>query len=486
MPRKIQDGSIEQSKTNILDGWILNGAVRQANMWLTSGTTVVQWNGASLTFGGNIDLHVQRRDNGRYIIHNIGLADSPIAIADGEALVARIDWDATGNDTLVAGTYATLARGEYDVVAVASLSSFDASVAEHVVLFRRIGSTLHMPLNKAVWQTGTHSILGLTQYAGPGTASQVLTSNGSGLLPTYQDPTVFASTFGDGSDGNYVTGTTGTITGLITDANPDFTLLRDAHFENFTLTTGDTLHTNGFKLYVHGTLTLAGTGSIENDGVGGSDGLFGGTGGAGGVSGTMRGGAAGANGANTGAPGVGGASLAAPTAAGSTSGNGGAGSTGAGASGVGASVSASFRNTATGSLWGGWHEGSSTWRALSGGTGGASGGGGNAAGDRGGGGGGGGGCVLIFARDIVTSGWTGTISANGGDAGDGDSAGGGGGGGGGGGAVAIFYFTIDTPGNLVAGTDVLASGGALGTGGTGGANGTAGTDGSEVIINVSV
>ena len=301
--------------------------------------------------------------------------------------------------------------------------------------------------------------------------------------------------FGDGSDGDVI-------------ISADTSLTRDMYYDDLTVNTTKTLTTNGFKVFVKGTLNTIDTGKIASNGnagtVGGvgSEGGGAGTGGEGGAvaysTGTLPiplAGRAGGNAQvnNVGLPGTAGVNQA--KALGNTDAvAGGAGATiGANAGGAGGAA-----GTKTGSIL-------STPRSLiaaynlfdlSSGTitqfgvapsGGGGGGGGYTATNSGGGAGGGGsgssgGVVWIAARFVANI----TAQAIGGDGGAGGSAdyvgvdgGGGGGGAGGNGGAIIFLYSKLTASSL------SVAGGAGGAGGTGNVAGTAGTAGN-VGVTISL
>jgi len=228
-----------------------------------------------------------------------------------------------------------------------------------------------------------------------------------------------ALVFGDGSDG-----------GVTVSINT--TLTRDMYYDSLTVNNGITLSSEGFRIFVRGTLTC--TGTIENGGDAGAGGIGGSPGGLG----TMGGGGGG------GSP-FGGSGTSVSPALG---GNGGAGSTGG--SGGTATVPSTnnggtqvvkampqttkVRDLANNLLYGG---------------------GGGGAGSSTGGGGGGGGIVMIAARKLIGAG---SIHANGG-AGQSGAGSGNGGGGGGGGAVIVVYNHYDTSASNIL---ISASGGAAG------------------------
>jgi hypothetical protein len=89
-------------------------------------------NAGNLVFTADIEFIF--RDGATTRKNIIQSSASPIAIADGSVLVFRPSL-AAASVNLVAGTYATLAAGEYDIVTEASLTNANSS--DEVVLFRR-------------------------------------------------------------------------------------------------------------------------------------------------------------------------------------------------------------------------------------------------------------------------------------------------------------------------------------------------------------
>lgn len=313
--------------------------------------------------------------------------------------------------------------------------------------------------------------------------------------------------------------------GDLTVTSPTGPLTADAHYRNLTIRSGGNLKTNGFRVFVSGTLTLTGTGVISADGNSGSNGGNGGAGsgsvgsaGTASTRGTLAVGGAGTNGGIGGAPNSGnGASASGATGFTNSNigGDGGNGGLGGGTTGGGTNGSAGAKGDNTGTTT---NFPMSYTDALSmidqtvaspipfrygAGGGGGGGGGADGAGSGGGGGGGGGGCggdcCWIYATRVVTDGvdgvWTGRISAKGGNGGNGGNGGaaigGGGGGGGGGGAgggglVVVIYGTIDNSARFSA--LVVATKGTKGTKGTGGApggfDGANGSDGSDGYVHI--
>lgn len=269
--------------------------------------------------------------------------------------------------------------------------------------------------------------------------------------------------YGSGADGTVIAAT-GTLT-------------KDMYYDNLTVNNNIVLSTGGFRIFVKGTLTLAGTGRISGDGGVGADGGAGGTATGGSIGIGVAGGAGGAAGA------AGTVGTSSNPGAGSAGGAGGSGLAGAQAGGAaGAVTQPAAANGGTVIFY-------DTALAIRGRdlannlvTGGAGGGGGGGGTGKVGGGGGSGGRVVVIAAATVTG--SGTITAAGGAGGAGlnhatESAGGGGGGGGG--SVVLLYKTL----NGFSASQLSAAGGAGGAaGGTGGVAGSAGTAGTTYAIRV--
>lgn len=213
--------------------------------------------------------------------------------------------------------------------------------------------------------------------------------------------------FGNGMDGDVT-------------ISSNTTLTRDMYYNNLTINSGRTLKTNGYKIFVKGTLINNGT--IDNSGENGGNGGFDTTG---------RGGKGGVGG------GDGGDGHA-------SSSNNGGNATGGGSGGRGGAYSSSTSYPSYGH--GGIAEFTMSHRAsfellhnlydVTIGGGGGGGGGQSSGTVGGGGGGGGGGRIHIYAKEIINNGY---IRADGGNGGNGYDTRGGGGGGGGGGFVLLVY-----------------------------------------------
>jgi hypothetical protein len=317
-----------------------------------------------------------------------------------------------------------------------------------------------------------------------GNSGKLLTSDGANPSWTYIGGPAL-TLFGDGSDGNV------TVSGAVT-------LSRDMFYANLTLTTGAAISTNGYRIFVSGTLdlTAAPAGAIKNNGGNGGAGtnstsVSSNAGGAAGTAapgntvGASGAGAAGGAGLDTvGGGGSGGSSAqnggAAGPGGGGGNGSGGTGGTAGGAGTVTAAIPRLLRTALTASD-------QSTTLVTPGASGGSGGGGcGDGGSTRDGGGGGGsgagGGLVQINARYITRGAGTATaaIQAKGGAGGAGgavsssNAGGGGGGAGGGGGWVVVACEVLQ---GSAAATAVDVSGGQAGSGGNGNGTGTGGKAG---------
>lgn len=272
-------------------------------------------------------------------------------------------------------------------------------------------------------------------------------------------------------------------------------LTRDMYYNALVVNTGVTLTTAGYRIFAR-TVTINGTGKIDNSGTAGTS-ASAGNGGAGGTAqsaGTLPAGHSGQTGGNrsngAASPGTAGtnSTFNIVNAAGALGGNGGAGSVGSAGTGGSAGTNTSTINAPRNAVSAFYLFDFTSATAVaryninSGSGSGAGGGEGN--GGLGGGGGGGsgasGGIVWICAETITNNG---TISSLGGNGGAGESTaqtgsgGGGGGGGGNGGAVILIYSTFVNSGSILV---TAGTGGALGTGQLN--NGTAGANGTDGII----
>ncbi|HCU24360.1 MAG TPA: hypothetical protein DF383_05020 [Deltaproteobacteria bacterium] len=93
----------------------------------------LRWDGSQLSFSAAIQIIFREESSIR--INQIPTGSSPISLADGEVLVVYPDKTSASPVDLTAGTYATLAPGQYAVVAESSLTAVNS---EHeLILFRR-------------------------------------------------------------------------------------------------------------------------------------------------------------------------------------------------------------------------------------------------------------------------------------------------------------------------------------------------------------
>jgi len=311
-----------------------------------------------------------------------------------------------------------------------------------------------------------------------GTSGNFLQTLGASADPEWA--AAVTAQFGDGSDG------------VVTISSPT-TLTRDMYYSS--LTVNSTLTTDGYKVFVSGTINGSGTidfGAATAGSAGGSNTGSGGGGGGGGAS-TGSGqfktatGANGGGGSN-GTPATNGSNGSASTSSLGVAGVGGGAGAGTvhgnGGSGGASSILTKVGIYANITLLGLDFNSAGTFipYQAAGGAGGGGGGAANSSGFSNGGGGGGGasgGTVFICAST-----WAGTftIKAVGGAGGAGGisngGAGGGGGGGGAGGCSFVIYGTKTWTGSY------NLAGGALGTGTNGGVNGTVGSTGTSYEISI--
>jgi len=296
--------------------------------------------------------------------------------------------------------------------------------------------------------------------------------------------------YGDGSDGSQTIST-------------QITLASDMHYNNLTLAAGGQIITNGWRIFVKGTLDLrnAIAGAIQNNGGNGASGaaFFGGTGGTAPGANSLGGGSAGGTGGvggvyGTGANGATSSNVAVNGGTNGASGIGGANgsgiSGGTGGAAIGLGNMFPVRRWSTNFLLG------ATQIASGNGARGAGGGGGDGVSNYGGGGGGGGaggGIVGIWANTILKGSSTAAyciqaLGGNGGSGGnggpDGNTGGGGGAGGGGGGWI---YIATNNIAGAEAFSALAVDGGAGGSGGTGtgtGFGGNGGGGGTAGLITI--
>jgi hypothetical protein len=283
-------------------------------------------------------------------------------------------------------------------------------------------------------------------------------------VKTYVDakPTGVTATamFSDGSDGSITADGTSTVTCLGAPSSNIYTLTKPCYFSSLIVNSAASIKTQGFPLFVAGTLTNNGTiqsngnDSTSNAGASTITGgyFFGGVAGA--IGGTTTGNSQGTN----------------NNSIGGTGGAGGAGASGAGGTGATPTISASVgsQRILTLAMFGK----NTSLSPFGAGSGGAGGGGDGT--NAGGGGGAGGNNMLIAAKTILNSG---TISAKGGNGATQSTGNVGGGGGGGGGVMVLVYNTLTNTGTIT------VAGGVGGAGVGTGANGSNGSSGTRIDFN---
>lgn len=121
----------------------------QQHSIVRSNSTVI-WDGAQLTFASDIQLIFREGDD--VITNTIPLANSPVALADGDVLVLKKDNTSTPVPLVLQAVYANLDVGEFAIVAEGTLDDNDPE--SELVLFRRRGSDLEMPVFGKIYQGG--------------------------------------------------------------------------------------------------------------------------------------------------------------------------------------------------------------------------------------------------------------------------------------------------------------------------------------------
>jgi hypothetical protein len=456
-----KDGNVLASSTYgfVIDEGSSNVEIVLADCTGTSCTNAVR--GVSVT-SGNASVVALKKSHRRGA--SVKITDAPILVLTSRALRGEdvTDFIPTGNGSLVNKQYVdSVALGDGAVPS----TYLDDGILELATGTQAASST-------ATDESGSPLALhtAISTSTAPASGSYVVVTGADGkidddFLVLEEQNTLY---FGDGSDGNFTVSTTTTLTS-------------DKFYNN--LTVNGTLNTDGYRVFVMG--TLSGTGTIANNntsagGDGGVDGTgVGGTAGPAKGSGPLKGvaGVVGGSGGDT-SPQAAAGTNGLPGTKGTTTGAyGGAGGFGyLGDAGGATSTGGVNTNKSVYNLESIHHF---SWYSATGTptlflpTGSGSGGGGEGRnsveyGAGGGGSGGSGGVILLVAKT-----WAGTftISATGANGGVGGTkasnyyGGGGGGGGGTGGTVFVLYKTKTWSGSYN-----LA-------GGTGGAGGTAVNDG---------
>ncbi|NIQ92438.1 MAG: hypothetical protein GWN93_27035 [Deltaproteobacteria bacterium] len=114
---------------------------------------LLNWSGTQITFSSDISIVFKFKNN--IYTNTIDSTDSPIALADGEAVVAILD---ESNATLTQVAYGSITKGDYSIV---PLSSLTENTSEHeVILFWRSGGGLVIPQLRQILQPGLDFGLG--------------------------------------------------------------------------------------------------------------------------------------------------------------------------------------------------------------------------------------------------------------------------------------------------------------------------------------
>lgn len=452
-----------QDILNYVDGLIDAATVgTSTNVIATAGETIVSGNLVYLNTDGkwwNTDADTEATVSGVQLGIARGAGTANNAITNGVTLKGRV----TGLSGLVAGTtyYASNTAGGIS----SSVGTYSRIIG---VAFD--ATTLFFDPNYGFSQA---ALVGGSSFGTPSSTNKYVTQD-------FIEPT-----FGDGSDG------------AATISSPT-TLTKDMNYTD--LTVNSTLTTDGYAIYVSGTLSGSGTINWGTATVGGAaSGTTAGIAGAQSGNGRLKNvaGSAGGDGGGSGSAGTAGTSKTSAITSGVAGGDGGSPNSGAGgAGGTATKPSPRIGTAGSFSIGGVGISATGTLENISAGAGAGGGGGGGSSGagtgNQGAGGGGGGasgGTILIVAKTwagtftIQSIGAVGGAGANATGAHTGDGGGGGGAGGCGGTSITI-YKTKTWSGSY---TLTGGAGGAAGTGtgtGTSGSSGTTGTTGTSYEVRV--
>lgn len=154
--------------------WLMEKAEKNEQAILRSSASAT-WSGTQIAFTQALQLVY--RIEGPSRINQIAAGASPISLSDGQVLVIRRDDDAASPVTLTSIAYASLADGNYSIVADSSLT--DANEEQEIILFRRRGTDLEIPITGQVISAGETFLLG-----GPSSGGAFLPPVGS-IIPFY-------------------------------------------------------------------------------------------------------------------------------------------------------------------------------------------------------------------------------------------------------------------------------------------------------------
>ncbi len=151
---KMQQGSKIKNPSDLLIGSTVDQIVDRS-MQVLSDTTAT-WDGTNLSASSDIQIHIPLEVGSSFAINTIPFGVYNLSGID-DLLIAKISRTA-GTTVLAAGTYSTLAVGEYCVVSESSLSAIELQRKDHVIVFRRtdVGAHkfLHIPLHKETISQG--------------------------------------------------------------------------------------------------------------------------------------------------------------------------------------------------------------------------------------------------------------------------------------------------------------------------------------------
>lgn len=157
---KMLPGSIIQQASLIQTGTVIDEVIDRGAILFSQAP--IYWDGANVNASGNIELQLEN-PNGSFAVNVLPSGLYPLA-AD-QLIIARAS-RTVGTTTLTAGTYSTLAVGQYCTVALASLTAINLLTKDHYVLFRCRDSSngvpqLIVPLNKQVLPPGISTNVGV-------------------------------------------------------------------------------------------------------------------------------------------------------------------------------------------------------------------------------------------------------------------------------------------------------------------------------------
>jgi len=151
---KMQQGSKIKNPSDLLIGSTVDQIIDRS-MQVLSDTTAA-WDGTNLSASSDVQLHIPLEAGSSFAINSLPFGVYNLSGID-DLLIVKVNRTA-GTTVLAAGTYSTLAVGEYCIVSESSLSAIELQRKDHVILFRRtdVGAHkfLHIPLHKETISQG--------------------------------------------------------------------------------------------------------------------------------------------------------------------------------------------------------------------------------------------------------------------------------------------------------------------------------------------